>query len=163
MKKICTILFSLLLIFNFTACGTSKGEEKEKEPALTKEEINSKIYNSAMELTTIWNEYITNIRDYAQMGTSNTGEALDIEFLLDNFKTDYQQVKKTEEFINTLPEEHETYQKAYLKAMEQLDIIYQEATTNPPKKEEKLSYQENIELFHQYFNTLYEYAIDLDI
>lgn len=166
MKKILSVLLISILLVTLTACGS---EEKVKESdsnkndagAMTQEDINDRIYDSAMELTSIWNDYVTNIRDYAATGKDSIGQELDIEFLIENFKIDYAKLSDTKEFVNSLDSEHEQFKNAYNKAMEQLDIIYNSAITETPKPNEELSYNQNIELFKQYFDVVYNYAIEL--
>lgn len=165
MKKYLSLLLVVIMVVTLTACGSNKKESNETNSnkdasSMTEEDINTEIYRSAMTLTSIWNDYIVNIRDYSEKGTDSIGQEVDIEFLIDNFKESYAKLEETKNFVNSLDSKHDKFKNAFNKSMEQLDIIYKGATSELPKANEKLSYRNNIDLFKQYFDVVYEYALD---
>lgn len=165
MKKYLGILFIAIIVIGLTACSSDKKENSgnnsnQNSNTTTEEDINSKIYNSGMALTSIWNDYITNIRDYSETGVNSIGQEIDIEFLINNFKDDYAKLEDTKKFVNSLDSKHDKFKNAFNKAIEQLDIIYKGATTELPKANVKLPYRSNIDLFKQYHDVVYEYAQD---
>lgn len=165
MKKYLGILFIAIIVIGLTACSSDKKENSgnnsnQNSNTTTEEDNNAKIYKAGMTLTSIWNDYIVNIRDYSETGVDSIGQVIDIEFLINNFKDDYAKLEDTKKFVNSLDSKHDKFKNAFNKAIEQLDIIYKGATTELPKANVKLPYRSNIDLFKQYHDVVYEYAQD---
>ena len=163
MKKL--TIFCILLVLCITLIGCdNKSNEKNNEQhdsESTMKDVNLELYNTSLYLTGLWNDYITNIRDYAETGKSSIGQELDINFLIENFKLDFKKIDGYETFMNELNDDYSNLKTSFNMALEQLKIIYNESVSTIPIANKVLSYKSNIELFNQYFMSFYNDVIDL--
>ena len=123
MKKI--IKLTLLLIFSFSflvGCNNSENKQGKngkglENKTLSKMEIISKLNEVDSALIKLWNEVICEVSWYTGSGTSSTGDALDIEFVVFNAKEYYDKVVSYKDFINNLNSEYDNIKNAYNKSV----------------------------------------------
>ncbi len=163
MKKILSVLLILLTVVTITGCGKENKESennKQNSSEMSKEEITEKIYSVNNDLTSFWNNVVIEVRYYAETGKNSIGEASDIDFIVSNMDKYYTKCVDNKKFIDSLSNDYSNIINSYDKAMEQAKIIYDNIKKETPKANSKLSYKENIELFHQYQDKFYELAND---
>ena len=150
MKKYLMIIVSILLVaFLFSACGKSTDSSKSKETK--KQESKMSLSEVKSDATKLWNEVICEVSWYSGNGTSSTGKALDIDFVIENMDKYYNKLKDDKEYIDSLGDEYSDIKSAFEKMLDKATIICDHLRTETPKPNEELSYRDEIDLFHQYY------------
>ena len=160
-KRFKVLLFVLFFALVLTGCG-DKEEGSKKSKTMTREDIVDELHTVNNEITELWNEVICNVSWYSRTGTDSVGDELDIEFLIEHMDRYFNKVRDRKEFINGLSEEYNDIKDAYNKLLEQANIIYDELKKETPKPNVELSYRENISLFTQYQDYLWDVIMDLE-
>ena len=103
-KLLCLVLVSFLSL-GLVACGSS-GNDTPKETAMTKDEINRKLYDiSNWLIGDYWNEAVCDIVWYTESGTSAIGAEMDPEITMNKYQTEYAKIADYNTFIAGLSEE----------------------------------------------------------
>lgn len=142
--------------------ANSRDIETSENTKSVEETVNDRLIGISNDVTELWNEVIIEANSYANSGTSCTGEALDIDFVIENMDKYYGKVTEDKEYINNLGDEYSDIISAFEKLYDKATIICNNLRDETPKANVPLSYANEIELFQQYSDyfrdTVYELA-----
>ena len=164
------ILLSLLLCF-LVSCsnnttiersesGTQGNTESTIEESST-DDINIRLREINRDSTEYWNEVVCEVRSYADSGRSSTGTALDIDFVIANMSGYYDQLSEDKVFVDGLGEEYAGIINAFDLMYDEATIINTQLQQATPEPNSELSYRDDIDLFYQYFMSLYDMVNEL--
>lgn len=111
--------------------------------------------------TRLWNEVIVQIDHYSGDGKSSTGSALDIDFVIENMDQYFEKVLEDKEYVDGLGEEYSDLIQAFDKLCEKAEIIRTYLKEKTPEPSQPLSYADEIDLFHQYYEYFYDGVYEL--
>ena len=116
---------------------------------------NNKIVEANDWVTNVWNKCVDPIYWYTVEGTGVSGAAINIDSVLKDCDTYYNEYTKRKSEITSLSDEYKDFKDAYAKISEQIEIIYPKIKANKPVAEEEVDYEENMETFYKYQVELY--------
>lgn len=180
MKKLLCTLVALTCAINLAACGSNSDSSSKSEAstASTSTFVSSEATSKADEVeedidlpticnwatSKIWNDGFCNIYHYVESGKDSIGQEMDIEFTVYNLKIAYEKKDAYNDYIQSLddsvPEQAQLI-NAWNKMSEQIDILYEKVTTEPPRPADK-TYEFKYSLFKQYFDTFYSLCFEID-
>ena len=128
----------------------------------TEKNDNEKLLDISNDVTDYWNEVVVQVSHYASSGTSSTGGALDIDFVVSNMDQYYNKLTKDKTYIENLGEDYKNIKNAYEKLYDKATIIYKHIKEETPKANKPLSYAAEIELFDQYATYFYNEVYSLN-
>ena len=126
------------------------------------ESVNDRLLKISNDVTDLWNEVIIEVSSYSERGTSCTGEALDIDFVISTMDTYFDKVIEDKDYIDSLGEEYSDIKESFYKLYDEAMIIYDYLKEETPEANQPLSYAEDIDLFQQYHSYFYEAVNGLD-
>lgn len=115
----------------------------------------SKINEANEWVTNMWNKCVDPIYWYTVDGTGVNGVAINIDNVLNDCDTYYNEYQTKKSDITSLDDKYSDFKETYAKISEQIDIIYPKIKANKPVAEENVDYEENMELFYEYQVKLY--------
>lgn len=145
-KKVLMLIPLAILSLNITACGGKSNETNEAQQvqntvseatSVMQEEVETKETQETVSaedmlfeinnwvVGDVWNSGFCDFYHYEEDGTSSTGENIDIEFALEQFKKNYEKKIEYDDYIHSLPSEYEEIQNIWDKLMEESDILYE--------------------------------------
>lgn len=121
--------------------------------------IRSKKYSQVVAandwVTNMWNKCVDPIYWYTVDGTGIEGAAINIDDVLKDCDTYYNEYKSHSKNVNSLSEDDKEFKEYYNKIMEQIDVIYPKIKASKPVAKEATNYEENMEIFYEYQVKLY--------
>ena len=106
-------------------------------------------------ITNMWNKCVDPIYWYTVDGTGINGAEIDIDSVLNDCDTYYNEYKDKKGKITSLSDDYADFKEIYSKISEQIEIIYPKIKADKPVAQENVDYEENIEALHQYQVELY--------
>ena len=117
---------------------------------------NRRKINEANEwVTNMWNKCVDPVYWYTVDGTGVNGAEINIDNVLADCDTYYNEYKTKKSDITNLGDEYSDFKETYSKISEQIEIIYPKIKANKPVAEENVDYEENMETFYEYQVKLY--------
>lgn len=153
MKKLLALMLAAALALSLAACG-GKPAVQSKDDVLN--EVTD-IYNWLV--GDIWNKGFCDISSYYVMGTSSTGDELDIEFTLTQLDKAMEKKADYDAYMEGLSDEFKDLSGYWVKVSEQVDILYAEVKERTPE-----TTGEGLEsgLYEQYFDAFMDELLQLE-
>ena len=115
----------------------------------------SKINEANEWVTNMWNKCVDPVYWYTVDGTGVNGADINIDTILADCDTYYEEYKTKKNDIAALDNSYSDFKETYNKISEQIDIIYPQIKANKPIAKENVDYEENMEIFYEYQVKLY--------
>ena len=115
----------------------------------------SKINEANEWVTNMWNKCVDPVYWYTVDGTGVNGADINIDTILADCDTYYEEYKTKKNDIAALDNSYSDFKETYNKISEQIDIIYPQIKANKPIAKENVDYEENMEIFYEHQVKLY--------
>lgn len=159
-RKIIIVICVLLSVFMFSACSSSSKSGEASDPAISSTSKAKTLTSVSNDATELWNNVICEVSWYSKNGTSATGKALDIDFVIQTMDKYYNKLKEDKTFIDSLGDEYSDIKTSFDKMLDKATIICDNLRKETPKANVELAYKEEIDLFHQYYSYFYDSATE---
>ena len=109
----------------------------------------SKISEANDWVTNMWNKCVDPVYWYTVDGTGVNGASINIDTVLADCDTYYNEYKEKKSEITSLSDDYSDFKEIYSKISEQFEIIYPKIKENKPVAEENVDYESNMETFYE--------------
>ena len=137
------IVIFLIVLFLLRACNGIRNKNT------------SKITETNAWVANMWNKCVDPVYWYTVDGTGVNGADINIDSVLNDCDTYYNEYKSKKSEIVALSDEYSDFKEYYNKISEQMEIIYPKIKANKPVAKETVDYEDNMEIFYDYQVKLY--------
>ena len=169
MKKLATRIISVITsVCLLTACsnlpnsGDSTTVNSETTPSeSTTSDVARKLIDIQNDATDLWNNVFCEVSWYTGMGTSSTGEELDIDSVVASMDDYYNALSEDKEYVDALGSEYGEIISEFDAMFDEATIIYDGINAQIPEANSDVEYLDNIEAFNEYYTAFAELVSDL--
>lgn len=140
---IVAIIIFIIILLLLHACNGVRSRNK------------SKIVETSDWVTNMWNKCVDPVFWYTVDGTGVNGKSIDIDSVLTDCDTYYNEYKEKNQSVLELSDEYSDFKELYKNISEQIDIIYPKIKANKPVAKENVDYEKNMETMYENQKKLY--------